>query len=118
MSKKEKNTLSWDDFRMLGNPDNVPDTPDEDEMDAFEPKSQQLRVHLDRKNRGGKEATVIRGFNGSEERLKDLGKLLKTKCGVGGTVKAGEIIIQGNHRDKIMQILLDMGYKHTKKAGG
>ena len=82
------------------------------------PKNQQkLRLHIERL-KGNKEATVIKGFVGTEETLETLGKLLKTKCGVGGTVKEGEILIQGNHRDKVLQILLSEGYNQTKKAGG
>lgn len=80
-------------------------------------KKQRLEAHLDKKNRGGKVATIIKGFQGNEEDLKTLGKMLKTKCGVGGTVKDNEIIIQGNFRDKIIQILLDEGY-NVKRVGG
>jgi translation initiation factor 1 len=82
------------------------------------PKTQQkLRLHLERL-KGNKEATLVKGFIGTDETLEVLGKLLKTKCGVGGTAKDGEILIQGNHRDKILQILLAEGYNQTKTAGG
>lgn len=77
-----------------------------------------VRVWLDKKNRGGKEVSVIRGISAPDEQLKTLAKELKTKCGVGGSVKDGEIIIQGNHRDKIITILSKKGYSDVKKAGG
>ena len=86
--------------------------------DTLEPEQQKLRVLIDRKQRKGKEVTLVTGFIGSEDDLKDLGKYLKTKCGVGGSVKNGEIIIQGNQRDKIVQLLNDKGYSGTKKSGG
>jgi translation initiation factor 1 len=92
------------------------ETPDEPVEIA--PDKQQLRVWIDRKQRGGKEVTLIQGFAGSEEQLKDLAKLLKTKLGVGGAAKDGEIIIQGDHREKTVQILQQAGYNKTKKAGG
>lgn len=81
------------------------------------PNKQRLEAHLDKKNRGGKVATIIKGFEGSEDDLKSLGKMLKTKCGVGGAVKDNEIIIQGNFRDKVMQILQSEGY-NVKRVGG
>ncbi len=78
---------------------------------------QKLRIHLERL-KGNKEATVIRGFVGDESILEALGKTLKSKCGVGGTVKDNEILLQGNHREKVLELLLKEGYSNTKKAGG
>lgn len=117
MSNKNESTLSWDDFKMLGNPDNAPDDPDEQPTE-YKPAHQIIRVHLDRKNRGGKEATVIKGFTCEAHIQKELGKMLKDKLGIGGSVKKNEIILQGDHRDKVMLILADLGYTNAKKAGG
>lgn len=74
------------------------------------PNQQRLEAYLDKKNRAGKIATLIKGFQGTDEDLKDLAKQLKTLCGVGGSAKEGEIIIQGNFRDKIMDFLSKKGY--------
>ena len=116
MDKKETK-LSWDDFVKLGNPENAPEVIENEE--AVDYSAFTIRVHLEKKGRGGKAVSLIRGLEElSDEKLNALGKLLKAKCGVGGSVKNGEIIIQGQHRDKIIGILNGQGYKNIKKAGG
>jgi translation initiation factor 1 len=79
---------------------------------------QKLRVWLETKHRGGKAVSVVQGFVGTVADLEALGKQLKTTCGTGGSVKDGEILIQGDHREKMLQWLLKNGYTQTKKAGG
>lgn len=100
------------------NPDYHYDYESTEDSSLLPANQQKLRVQIDRKQRKGKEVTLITGFVGPEDDLKELGKLLKSKCGVGGSAKDGEIIIQGDQRDKVVKILLDEGYSHTKKAGG
>lgn len=117
MSKKNKNNRSGIVFST--NPDFEYSYQDQSEEVEEAPAAQQkLRVFLDRKQRKGKDVTLIAGYAGPEETLKELGKMLKTKCGVGGSVKEGEILLQGDHRDKVVDILKGLGYTQTKKAGG
>ena len=98
-----------------------PDFQFEEEHDeiagTLEPAKQQLYVSLDLKNRGGKEVTLVEGFIGFDEDLKILAKAFKSKCGVGGSVKNSEVMIQGNFVEKVHAILLDKGYKVKKKGG-
>lgn len=86
--------------------------------ETFPPEQQKLRVRLDTKHRAGKAVTLIEGFIGKEEDLQDLGKKLKSFCGTGGSAKDGEIIVQGDQREKVMQWLLKSGYKNSKRSGG
>ncbi len=99
------------------NPDFQYENDSEEEQETLTPNQQDLRVMLDKKNRKGKAVTLITGFVGTDADLKDLAKLLKSKCGVGGSSKDGEILIQGDFRDKVMHLLQNEGYK-VKKSGG
>ena len=98
------------------NPDFAYNTNEESEPETLAPAKQNLKVWLDRL-KGGRVATVVRGYVGSADDLAELGKELKKSCGVGGTAKDGEIIIQGDHRDRVVELLTKAGYK-CKKAGG
>ncbi len=117
MAKRHKNRQ--DGFVFSTNPDYIPaDNPFSGLTSSNDDNSTQtLRIHLIRK-KGNKEVTVIKGFEGEEATLKSLGKMLKSKCGVGGTVKDGEILIQGNKREQVQKLLISDGYSNTKLAGG
>jgi translation initiation factor 1 len=96
-----------------------PDFKFEEEQQAGEtllPEQQRFKIKLDSKHRAGKAVTLVEGFIGKEEDLQHLGKKLKTFCGTGGSAKDGEIIIQGDQRDKVMQWLVKNGYKNVKQG--
>ncbi len=86
--------------------------------EEWSPAQQNLRLFIDRKQRKGKEVTIVSGFQGTIDALEALGKQIKAHCGVGGSVKEGELLIQGNQREKVLQFLLAKGYTKTKKSGG
>lgn len=90
---------------------------DVDSAEDIAKEKQQLRIMLDKRNRKGKAVTLITGFVGTEESLNQLAKFLKTKCGVGGSSKEGEIIIQGDHREKVLDILQKEGYVKSRVIG-
>ena len=99
------------------NPDFNYDQEADFEQETLAPKEQTLYVSIDKKQRAGKEVTLVEGFIGSDDDLKELGKMLKSKCGVGGTAKDGEIVVQGNFRDKVMELLVKEGFKVKRKGG-
>lgn len=100
------------------NPDYDYEYSSEEEQEELPKSEQALRVFLDRKKRKGKEVTLVDGFVGPTDRLKEIGKTLKTKCGVGGSVKDGQILLQGDFRDKVVELLKKDGFSNTKKSGG
>ena len=84
------------------------------EEETHPKEKQPLRISLDKRNRKGKAVTLITGFVSTDSDLQELGKLLKTKCGVGGSAKEGEIIVQGDHRQKVLDILQKEGYAKSR----
>ena len=115
MSQKKINSLgalvySTDpDFKFLENNFN--------QQETILPAQQKIKIRLDKKHRAGKAVTLIEGFTGKEADIEDMGKKLKTFCGTGGSVKDGEIIVQGDNRDKVLQWLQKNGYSNAKKIG-
>jgi translation initiation factor 1 len=91
------------------------ETEEENAEETLLPEEQKIKVRLEKKHRGGKTVTLIENFIGTAEDKEDIGKKLKTSCGTGGSVKDGEILVQGDNRDKVVQWLLKNGYKNTKK---
>ncbi len=115
MSKKNNNRVN---VVYSTNPNfNYQETSDE-HVDTLAPAQQRLYVSIDRKQRAGKEVTLVEGFVGLDEDLKELVKLLKSKCGVGGSAKDGEILIQGKLKQKVYDLLIAAGYSQTKQKGG
>jgi translation initiation factor 1 len=111
MSKKPLNSFSALVFST--NPDAMKEEEPEVEHTPL-PKEQRLKVRIEKKHRGGKTVTIIDGFVGKEEDFIELSKKLKTKCGAGGTAKDGEILIQGDYREKILIWIKEWGYTQTK----
>lgn len=92
------------------NPDFQYQNEEQATVETLPPARQKLRVGIDRRARAGKQVTLVSGFVGTQEDLEALGRILKTRCGVGGSAKDGEILIQGDHRDRIVALLTEMGY--------
>lgn len=115
MGNNDKPSLTWDDFRALGNPENAPEGEQEQlDIDTLLP----IRIHLEKKHRGGKTASIVRGLEAEDpEILKQYCKDIKQQCGVGGNAKGGEILIQGNHRPAIEAYFKALGYKNVKMSG-
>ena len=99
------------------NPDFEYKYDEDEETETLDPSRQKIYVSIDRKQRAGKEVTLVEGFIGSDDDRKELAKFLKSKCGVGGSVKENDIIIQGKFKDKVAELLESKGYKVIKKGG-
>ncbi|WP_316816527.1 translation initiation factor [Pedobacter nyackensis] len=117
MKSKKKTLNDFGGIMYSTDPSFVYEDKNSSPVEALANNQQDLRVMLDKKNRGGKAVTLVTGFIGTDDELDKLGKMLKTKCGVGGAAKDGEIMIQGDFRDKVLLLLQKEGYK-VKKSGG
>lgn len=113
MSKKNKSDRHG--FVYSTDPNFRYEEENEPAQETLPPQQQKLKVKMETKNRGGKAATLVEGFIGTEEDFQALGKSLKNFCGTGGSAKDGEILVQGDQRDKVLQWLLKNGYKNTKR---
>lgn len=114
MTKKKLNSLSGLSGLVFStNPDAMKEEEPEVE-ETPEPKQQKLRVRIEKKHRAGKTVTIVDGFVGNDTDFTELGKKLKTKCGAGGSAKDGEILIQGDYKDKVITLLKEWGYTNTK----
>lgn len=113
MSKKNKSDKHG--FVFSTDPNFRFENEEEQNAETLPAKQQKLRIQLETKHRGGKTVTLVGGFIGREEDLEDLGKKLKNHCGTGGSAKDGEIIIQGDQRDKVLQWLMKNGYGNVKR---
>ena len=114
MKKKKKKRI---DVVYSTNPDYSYEHDEDQEMETLPPQEQLLYVSLDKKNRSGKAVSLVEGFVGSKDDLKKLSKTLKQACGVGGNEKDGDILIQGDHRNKVVDLLEKAGYKVKRKGG-
>lgn len=113
MSKKNKSDKHG--FVYSTDPNFRFEEENEPAQETLPPQQQKLKVKLETKHRGGKAVTLVEGFIGTEDDFQALGKSLKNFCGTGGSAKDGEIIVQGDQRDKVLQWLLKNGYKNTKR---
>lgn len=114
MAKKKLNSLEDLGGFVYSTNDNFDPGADQEELETPSPEQQELTVHLEKKGRGGKTVVIVKGFEGKEDDLQELGKNLKKYCSCGGSVKEGEILIQGNLRDKVCAYLDKHQYKFKK----
>jgi translation initiation factor 1 len=110
-----KNTKSFSSLVYSTDPNFKLEEEDNMEQETLLPEEQKIKIKLEKKHRGGKTVTLIENFVGTDADKEELGKKLKTSCGAGGSVKDGEILVQGDNRDKVLQWLLKNGYKNSKK---
>lgn len=118
MKKKKLNNFSDLGGLVYSTDPNFRANVQESEPSTLPASAQSLRIWFETKHRGGKAVTIVAGFVGAATELEQLGKQLKQACGTGGTVKDGEVLIQGDHREKVLQWLLKKGFTQVKKAGG